>query len=33
MVYLEIYEKDDGIDLLYSCEGMEPGSLIVEVRK
>ncbi|NLO21361.1 MAG: hypothetical protein GX119_05105 [Syntrophomonadaceae bacterium] len=33
MVYLEIYEKSDGVDLLYSCEGMEPDSVIVEVRK
>lgn len=33
LVYLEIYEKADGVDLLYSCEGMEPGSVIVEVRK
>lgn len=33
LIYLEIYERADGVDLLYSCEGREPGSIIVEVRK
>ncbi len=32
-VYLEIYETADGVDLLYSCEGMEEGSILIEIRK
>ncbi len=33
VVYLEIYETADGVDLLYSCESMEEGSIVIEVRK
>jgi hypothetical protein len=32
-VYLEICEKADGVDLLFSCESMETYSIVVEVRK
>ena len=33
VVYLEIYETENGADLLYSCEHMEPSSVLIEVRK
>ncbi len=33
IVYLEIYETEHGVDLLYSCENMEKGSILIEVRK
>jgi len=33
VVYLEIYETEYGVDLLYSCENMEPSSILIEVRK
>ncbi len=33
VVYLEIYETADGVDLLYSCDHMEEDSILIEVRK
>ncbi len=33
VVYLEIYETEHGVDLLYSCENMDKGSILIEVRK
>jgi len=33
VVYLEMYERPDGIDLIYSCDQLEAGSIMVEIRE
>lgn len=33
VIYLEIYERPDGIDLIYSCDDLQEGSIMVEIRE
>jgi len=33
VIYLEIYEKAESVDIVYSCEYLEKGSIMIEVKE